>query len=366
MQPSKIRFLDLSVDGVHRREYLNVIDGILQSGLIVNGPAVEQFEKDIAAYTGAPYAVGVGSGTGALFLALKCLNLGANDEVIVPALSFVGTANAIIAVGARTVFVDICRDLLMDPNAIESAITPRTRAIMPVHFTGRICDMDRICEIAARHNLLVIEDAAPAFGATYKGKKAGTFGPLGCFSMNPMKVLGGLGEAGAVVGVSTEHQTRLIELRYHGMRDKDICVERSLNERIDTIQAAILSLRMQHLEQALVRRATLAERYSSRLCSVVEVPVSAHTNRSAWYHYAVLCERRDELRSELERQNIETRVYHSRLMPDQPAYSGHRNTFPVGREVVSKILCLPMYERLKDSEVDRICDAVLSFYGKSC
>jgi dTDP-4-amino-4,6-dideoxygalactose transaminase len=358
-----IRFMDLSVDAVPRRKYLDAIDSILRTGILVNGPEVEAFEKQVAAYCRTANAIGVGSGTAALYLALRALRIGPGDEVILPALSFVGTANAIAAVGARAIFVDVRTDLLIDSAGIEAAITPKTKALMPVHFTGNVCNMDAITDIARRRSIVIIEDAAPAFGAMYDGKKAGTFGPLGCFSMNPMKVLGGIGEAGVVVTSSGSLASKLRELRYHGIRDKDLCLDVSINGRLDTIQAAILSMRLQRLEQNLSRREVIARLYANRLADIVGVPEVARKVRHAWYHYTILCDRRDDLARALQAKGIETRIYHSRLMPGHPAHAGELDRYPVGRKIVDKILCLPMHGKLDDDHVNRIADVIAEFYG---
>jgi dTDP-4-amino-4,6-dideoxygalactose transaminase len=358
-----VRFLDLRVQENERREYLRAVDAILQSGIILNGPAVDEFERLAAEYCDVPFAVGVGSGTAALYVALKCLHIGPGDEVIVPALSFVGTANAIAAVGATPVFADVRKDLLIDPAAIEAAITPRTRAIMPVQFTGNVCDMDAMREIAEREGVLIIEDAAPAFGASYREQKAGTFGVLGCFSMNPMKVLGAVGEAGLVVAGSSEHAERLRELRYHGIHNKDICLDVSLNARLDTLQAAMLSIRLKSLEEDLARREQIAQRYASHLSNVVEVPQPSRVVRHAWYHYTILCDRRDELAVQLEADGIETRVYYSRLMPQHPPHRSLPASCPLGTALLDRILCLPMHAKLTDDEVDFVSERLIGFYN---
>ena len=360
-----VRFLDLSVGEAERRRYLAAIDKIQTSGMILNGPEVGDFEREVAAYCGANFAVGCGSGTAALYLALKCMHIGPGDEVILPALSFVGTANAVTAVGAKPVFVDIRRDMLIDPDKVEEAITPRTKAIMPVHFNGTVCDMDALRAISERRAIPIVEDAAPAFGAVYRGRKAGTFGPVGCFSMNPMKVLGGIGEAGIVIAETEALAERLNELRYHGMRNKEVCIDVSLNARLDTIQAAVLSIRLQSIEANLKRRAEIAQRYAAHLSNVVEVPRVPADSRSAWYSYAILCDRRDALAKALLSQGIECKIYHPTLMPDHPAHAGDVSHLSIGRGVVDQILCLPVYEKFSDADVDRVSEAVVSFYGRA-
>ena len=359
-----VRFINLSVDDAERREYLKVIDQVLASGQFLNSSECERFETGVAKYCDAAYAVGVASGTAALYLALKCLRIGPGDEVIMPALSFVGTANAVAAVGATPVFVDIRNDLLIDPSAIESAITKNTKAIMPVQFTGNIGDMDAIGSIARRHSIPIVEDAAPAFGATYRGKKAGTFGILGCFSMNPMKVLGAVGEAGAILTQSEQMREKLMELRYHGIKGKEICLDVSTNGRLDAIQSAVLSIRLRSHEERLERRRHIAERYASRLSNIVELPKVNAEVRPAWYHYTILCDCRDDLMKALENDKIESRIYHSRLMPAHPPFASDLDRFKIGRAIVDRILCLPMHEKLRDDEVDRVADSISRFYGR--
>lgn len=358
-----IRFLDLSVPEHERRLYLGAIDKILATGIILNGPEVDAFEREAASYCGAPHAVGVGSGTAALYIALRALHIGPGDEVILPALSFVGTANPIAATGARPVFVDIRDDLLIDPAMIEAAITPRTKAIMPVHFTGNVCDMPAILKIAERHRLPVVEDAAPAFGASLDGRKAGTFGTLGCFSMNPMKVLGSIGEAGLIMAQSDAMAQRLRDLRYHGLVNKEVCTDVSLNARLDTIQAAVLSLRLRGLGALHERRNAVAARYGERLSRIVTVPRPAPGVRSTWYCYTIQCDRRDELAAELLRQRIECKIYHGMLLPAHPAHAGDLFQFAVGQRAVQRLLCLPIHEKLTDAEVDRVTETIARFYG---
>jgi dTDP-4-amino-4,6-dideoxygalactose transaminase len=358
-----VRFLDLSVPEATRRLYVDAIERILATGIILNGPEVETFERQLADYCGTEHAVGVGSGTCALYLALRCLRIGPGDDVIVPALSFVGTANAIATVGARPVFVDVLSDMLVDPAAIEAAISSRTRAIMPVHFTGNVCEMDALVKISERHGIPIVEDAAAAFGASYRGRKAGTFGPLGCFSMNPMKILGAIGEAGAVVVQSDSLLPRLRDLRYHGVQNKDICVDVSLNARLDTIQASILSMRLREIEGTLRRRQSIAERYAAHLFNSVHVPKPAAHIRHAWYTYTILCDRRDDLARELESAQIECRVQHPRLMPAHPPHAGDLQQFPMGQSLVKRLLCIPMHEKLTDAQVDRVAETIVRFYG---
>jgi dTDP-4-amino-4,6-dideoxygalactose transaminase len=353
-----IRFLDLTVGDEERRQYYEAIDGILKTGKYINSPEVENFEKECAAYCGISHAIGCGSGTSALSLALRCLRIGIGDEVIVPALSFVATANAIVATGATPKFVDIGHDLLIDVEEVGMAITQRTKAIMPVHFTGNVCDVEGL----AKYRIPIIEDAAPAFGASRNGKKVGTLGTLGCFSMNPMKVLGASGEAGVVVTSLENFAERLRNLRYHGIHS-DMCWDVSLNERMDAIQAAILSIKLRTLDEKRKRRQEIADRYTIRLVDIVELPDQYPNVEHAWYVYTILCDKRDKLEKHLINNGIECKIYHPKLIPHHWCHGWVSGNHPIGDELVGEILCLPMHDKLTNDEVDKVSDTIVEFYS---
>jgi dTDP-4-amino-4,6-dideoxygalactose transaminase len=359
-----VPFLDLRVDSAEERgAYLAAIDRILQHGRILNGPELAQFEAAVARYCGTPYAVGVSSGTAALFLALRSLGIGAGDEVILPALSFVGSASGVALTGAKPVFVDIGDDMLIDPAAAECAITARTKAIMPVHFTGAMCRMAQIEAITRKRGLVLIEDAAPAFGAMRDGRKAGSFGPVGCISMNPMKVLNAFGEAGIVLCHDAKTRQALEELRYHGMFDKEFCRTVTFNGRMDTIQAAVLLQRLSRIEDAIARRRAVASAYTRGLGDIVQVPPEPPGTRNVYYTYTIQTPQRDALKAALDGQGIETKIYHAHLMPEHPIYAGAaQGPCPIGREVVQRILCLPIHEKLTQAQVDYVIAAVRRFF----
>lgn len=359
-----VPFLDLRVESAEERgAYLAAIDRILQHGRILNGPEVAQFEEAVARYCGTAYAVGVSSGTAALFLAVRSLGIGAGDEIILPALSFVGSANGVALTGAKPVFVDIGEDMLMDPAAIERAITARTKAIMPVHFTGAMCRIAEIEAIARKHGLHLIEDAAPAFGGMRDGRKAGSFGPVGCISMNPMKVLNALGEAGVVLCHDAATRQRLEELRYHGMVNKEYCQAVSFNGRIDTIQAAVLLQRLSRIETAIARRREVASAYARGLGDIVQVPTEPPGTRNVYYTYTIQTPQRDALKAHLDSQGVETKIYHAQLMPEQPVYAADAHSaFPVGNAVVRRVLCLPIHEKIPGAQVDYVIAAVQRFF----
>jgi dTDP-4-amino-4,6-dideoxygalactose transaminase len=360
-----VRFLDLSCSEDEAEQYCAQIKRILKSGQILNGPEVEQFEKEVRGYTGARFALGVGSGTSAIYVALKALDIGEGDEVITSALAFPGTANAIASTGATPVFVDVGPDMLIDPQAIDDAITFKTVAVMPVHFTGQICDMDALKTICGKRNLLLVEDAAPAFGARYRGQHAGTFGVMGCFSCNSMKILASVGEAGVILTYNETLYEQMVLLRYHGIKNKDTCVRRSINNRLDTIQAAVLSTRLGLLWQLQQKRQAIADQYAAGLGEIVRVPNPPNYIKHAWCHYAIRCNERDMLAQRLAEQGIETRIYHPKIMAEHPAYRSRLAPFPIALAASKEILCLPMHQHLTEAEVDHVIAVVRSFYTKT-
>lgn len=361
----RVPFLDLRVlDAEERAELATAVEEVLSHGRIVLGPEVARLEGEVAERCGRRYAVGVNSGTDALYLGLRSLGIGPGDEVITTALSWVATANAIALTGATPVFADIGEDLNIDPESIEPLMTARTKAILPVHYTGKICDMRSIVEIAERHGLLVIEDASQAFDAVYRGRKAGSFGDIGCFSMNPMKVFAACGEAGLVVTDREEIYDRLTVLRYAGVVDRELCVTPSLNGRLDTLQAAILLKRLPRVERVIERRRRIAARYTMQLGGVVETPSESEGQRDVYYTYTIKAQRRDELKEFLEAEGVETKIQHRYLMPEQPAYRGApRGELANARRLVKQIVCLPAHEKMTYDQVDYVVERIHEFYA---
>jgi len=363
---NKIRFRDLSVsDPIMKEKLLNAVDRVLTHGQFIMGDEVKEFEKKVADYCGTKYCVGVSSGTDAIYLALRTLDLAPQDEVITTSLSWIATLNAIHIVGAKPVFVDIADDLNINAELIESAITPNTKVILPVHYTGRLCDMNSILKIAKKHDLAVVEDAAQAFGAMTGGCYAGSFGTLSAFSMNPMKVFPGYGEAGAVLTNNKVAYEKLLALRYLGMVNKEVCYYPSLNAKIDTIQAAMMNVSFNYLEQNIGRRIEIANYYTNELKDVVRCPGidQSSDSRSVFFDYTVIADSRDELKDYLEMNGIETKIKHPILMPQQPAYKHlYNQSFPVGEKAVKEILCLPIHEKLTLSDLDYIIHHIKRFY----
>lgn len=361
----RIPFLDLRIiDDEERRDLLNSIETVFQHGMFVIGPEVLQFEEQLASLVGRQCAIGVNSGTDALFLALKSIGIRTGDEVITTSLSWIATANAIALTGATPVFADIRSDLNIDPESVEELITSRTKAIIPVHYTGKVCQMDSLMRIANDHGIIIIEDASQAFGATYKNHKAGSFGTIGCFSMNPMKVFGALGEAGAIVTDKGDLYTKLIALRYNGTVNKEVCIEPSINGRLDTLQAAILLQRLKNVEMVIRKRRNNATYYNKRLKEIVEIPIEAEYENDVYYTYTVKTEDRDNLKAYLEEKGVETKIQHPYLMPEQPAYNTDvKGRYENAKRLVKRILCLPIHEKLSEEDLDYVVKNVRSFFA---
>lgn len=363
----QVPFLDLRVtEKALRQEMLDAIGAVLDHGRILLGPEVEAFEQQIAGYCGSRYAVGVGSGSIAIFFALKAVGVGPGDEVITSALSFIGTANGIALTGAKPVFVDTRSDLCIDPTLVARAITQRTKAIMPVHFTGKICAMHDLVAAVEKRNLMIVEDAAPAIGATFRGRKAGSFGIAGCLSINPMKLLNALGEAGIVLTNDPEVRERLISLRYNGLKNREYCHYISTNGRIDTIHAAVLLKRLQRLEAVIARRREIAGYYQSALAGLVEVPKDAEGCRDVYYTFTIQTDPRDALMEYLAEKGIETKIQHPLLMPEHPAYRDDwiKADFPVAARAIRRLLCLPAHENMSQEQVEYVIVSVRDFFAR--
>jgi dTDP-4-amino-4,6-dideoxygalactose transaminase len=364
-QSWKVPFLDLSVsDDKMKEKLLNAVERVLSHGRIVMGPEVSALEERVALRIKRKYAVGVNSGTDALFLGLKALGIGHGDEVITTSLSWIATANAIALTGATPVFADIGDDLNIDPNSVRELVTPQTKAIMPVHYTGKVCRMSELAKIAYDHSLSIIEDASQAFDAEYENRKAGSFGTIACFSMNPMKIFAAFGEAGMVLTDREDICERLVALRYNGTIDREVCIEPSLNGRLDTLQAAILLERLGGVENIINKRRQIAAWYHDRLRGVVDIPEERSEERDVYYTYTIRADRRDELKAFLEDNGIETKVQHPYLMPEQPAYKENvRGVFINAQRLVKRILCIPVNETIAEADVDYISSRIREFYG---
>jgi dTDP-4-amino-4,6-dideoxygalactose transaminase len=369
----KVPFLDLRItDKKVKKSLLKAIDRVFTHGRIILGPEVEKFEKKVADYCGRKYAVGVNSGTDALILGLKSLGIGQGDEVITTSLSWVATANSIALIGAQPVFADILDDLNIDPVSVEKMITDKTKAIMPVHYTGRVCNMDDLGKISRKYKIPIIEDASQSFGALRRcsgqagWQKAGSWGKVVCFSMNPMKILGGVGEAGVILTDEYEIYDKLIDLRYNGTVHKEECRFVSLNGKIDTIQAAVLLERFRFFEDFIERRRKNASFYFAQIKNVKEIklPYEKSIERNIYYTFTLRAENRDKLKEYLEKCGIETKIQHPILMADQPVYRNYpRDNIKNAKKILTEILCIPIHEKLRKKELVYIANSIKKFYS---
>lgn len=353
MKPLTVPFLDLSsLHRPHREEYLAAIGEVIDSGAFAGGPYVAKFESDFAAFCGTRYCAAVGSGTEAIWLALLALGVGPGDEVITVPSTFMATAEAITYCGAKPVFVDIDNlTYTMNPALLADAITPRTRAIIPVHLYGQMADMDPIMEIARRHHLFVIEDACQAHGAEYKGRKAGSVGDIGCFSFYPGKNLGAFGEAGAVVTNRQELAQSIYVLRDHGQARKYHHSRIGWNARMDGIQAAILRIKLRDLDHGNKARRAAARIYDEALgtCAGVVTPYSAPNQLHVYHLYVVRMRNRDGIMQELAKRGIATGIHYPCPVHLQEAYRGLGygvGSFPIAEASANEVLSLPMFPAL--------------------
>jgi dTDP-4-amino-4,6-dideoxygalactose transaminase len=331
------------------------------------GPQVEEFEKAFAAFLGSKYSVGLASGTDALRLAFEALKIGPGDEVIVPANTFVATAIGVLEAGARPVLVDIDpRTHLMDYDQLERVLTPRTKAICPVHLYGRVCDMDRVMEFAKRHNLAVVEDTAQAHGAKWKGKTAGTFGEIGCFSFYPGKNLGAYGDGGGLATNDEALFRQVRKLRNYGSEIKYQHPEKGMNSRLDSIQAAVLNIKLRHLGDWNVKRWQAAKKYSDLLSQHQSDRLQLPDIRSAEEHvfhlYVIQVHDRDEIAKELASRGISTVVHYPVPFHLQGGYThlGYKaGDFPVAESTSKSILSLPLFPEISDEQIGYVCDSLL-------
>ncbi|MBV8967801.1 MAG: DegT/DnrJ/EryC1/StrS family aminotransferase [Verrucomicrobia bacterium] len=362
---TKVPFLDLLS---HHRPMLGeinlAIQEVIENSAFAGGSFVAQFEHDFAAYCDVPFAIGVGSGTEALWLSLLACDVGPGDEVITVSSTFIATAEAITYCGAKPVFVDIDEvTYTMDPAGLEKALTPKTKAIIPVHLFGQPADMDPILEFASKHGLNVIEDACQAHGAEYKGRRVGTLGDLACFSFYPGKNLGALGEAGAIVTARNDLLEKIRTLRDHGQIRKYVHSVVGWNCRMDGIQGAVLRLKLRKLEANNQRRRDHALRYDVGLSELagIATPAQAPYARHVYHIYAVRVNSRDEVIKRLADQGIATGIHYPVPVHLQEAYHflGYRpGAFPIAERCANEFVSLPLYPELTSSQIDLVIEAV--------
>jgi dTDP-4-amino-4,6-dideoxygalactose transaminase len=346
-----------------KSEIDTAIQNIINSSAFVGGEAVRSFEKDFAAYCEAKACVGVGNGTDALYLTLRALGVGPGDEVITVAHTFIATSEAIAMTGAFPVFIDVLDDtMLMDPSKIEAAITPRTKAIIPVHLYGQSCDMDAIMEIARKHGLKVVEDAAQAHGGRWRGQRVGSIGDAATFSFYPGKNLGAFGDAGAVVSQDEDLMEHVRMLANHGRLEKYTHKMEGVNSRLDGMQAAILSVKLRHLDEWNSKRRAHADFYLDSLSHDEFRPQAVNPNAEpVWHLFVVRVAEREALQKKLKDEGVATGIHYPVPLHLQPAYQ-HRQiplgSLPVTEAAANQVVSLPMYAELTGSQLELIVNAM--------
>lgn len=340
---------------------------VMRSGWYIRGEENEQFCREFASYCTTKYCVGVGNGLDAIYLALKALGISAGDEVIVPSHTFIATALAVAYTGAVPVFCEVDEDsFLLDADRIEEKITQRTKAVIAVHLYGRVAQMDRICQICKTHGLYLLEDCAQAHGASYKGKKAGSFGDAAAFSFYPGKNLGALGDGGAIVTNDPQTAGKAAALSNYGSTRKYVHESMGSNSRLDELQAAFLRVKLPYLDAWNRERNAIAERYLHEIHNPkIALPYGSDENhKDVWHIFAVRCEQRDALRQYLKQCGIETGIHYPIPMHLQQAFSGlhgHEGQYPCAEKIAKTQLSLPLYVGMTEQEICAVTDAVNRF-----
>ncbi len=349
-----------------KSEILGKVSDLLDSGMFILGEEVKQFESQFAALSGTKYAVGVANGTDGLILSMRALGIGPGDEVITAPNSYLASASSIELIGATAVFADVSSSYNLDPIEIEKKISHKTKAIIAVHLTGRPADMDAINEVACKHNLFVIEDAAQAVGATYKGKPVGGLGFIGSFSLHPLKNLAAIGDAGIITTNDEKVYEFLLKARTHGMKSRDECEFWSINSRLDAVQAAILNVKIKRIGEWTARRREIAAKYQEGIGHLVHVPRDDEHTYSVYHTFIIRSKKRDELQAYLAEQGIDTKVHYPIAIHQQEAakqIASASDSYPETEKQIEEILSLPVYPELTDEQIEHVISQIKNFYS---
>lgn len=350
-----------------RNEIDGAIDSVIESSRFIMGEEVDKLEEELRDYLGVEWTFGCASGTGALELALLAYSIEPGDEVVTTPFTFISTAEVISLRGATPVFVDIEQDSFnIDPGRIEDALTERTRAVIPVHLYGQSADMDPILDIARRKDLAVIEDAAQVLGADYKGRKLGTIGDMGCFSFFPTKNLGCLGDGGLIAVRDVDRADVVGKMRVHGSSKKYQHAVIGTNSRLDALQAAVIRVKLRHLDAWNERRTEIASEYDRHLDGLpIELPKNMGYGKHIYHQYSIRFMGRDDLRDHLLSKGVQTAVHYPLPLHLQPAFSflGYKvGDFPVSERAAKEVLCLPIYPEMGAGEIEIVIEAIRSYF----
>lgn len=349
-----------------KSKLMQKIKNILDSGQYVGGDEVKKFENKISSFLKVKHCIALNSGTDALTLGLYALGVKKGDEVITTSNSFIASTSVIVHLGAIPVFVDVKKDQNIDPDLIEKAINSRTKAIMPVHLTGRVCDMDPILKISKKHNIPVIEDAAQAIGSKYNGRFSGTFGTIGCFSAHPLKNLNALGDSGYLTTNSSRIAKLILDLRNHGMTNRNIVRNFGYVSRMDNLQAGILNFRLERLKDVILRRRKNVKLYLKNLNrKFIFIPEETKKEYNTYHTFVIQVLKRDNLKSYLKKNGVETAIHYPTPIHLQPAYKKlkfGKNYLPETLRQSKKIITLPIHQFLQKKEIIKICKLINRFY----
>ncbi len=369
MSEQNIQMVDLKNQYLKiKAEVDSAIHNVIDSTQFIHGKVIEEFEDSVSRYLGCRFAIGCASGTDALQIAMMALNIKQSDEIITTPFTFVATTETIALLGAVPVYVDIDNKTFnIDVNSIESKITPKTKAIIPVHLYGQPAEMDPIMNIAKKYNLKVIEDSAQAFGAQYKGKKVGSIGVIGCISFFPSKNLGAFGDGGMLTTNDEETANKIRMITSHGSNKKYYHEILGVNSRLDSIQAAILNVKLKYIENYHDARIKAAQKYNSRLNDFVNIPFVLPHVKHIFHQYSLKVNKRDELKLFLADNGIPSMIYYPVPLHLQFAYKYNykKGGYPVSEKVAEEIISLPMHTELSDEQIDYICDNIVEFQNKN-
>lgn len=350
-----------------KEDILSSIGNVLESGQFIFGDELTKFEQSYAKLSEVKYALGVANGTDALFLSLKAIGIKEGDEVITAPNSFLASASSIVIAGGTPVFADVREDFNLDPEKVEKAVTPKTKAIIAVHLTGRPAPMDELNTIAKKYNLHIIEDAAQAVGASYKNKAVGSLGTTGCFSLHPLKNLSAGGDGGVITTNNDEIYKYLTVARNHGLKNRDECSFWSYNSRLDNLQAALLNVKMKHLTKWTERRRTIANLYYEQFKNLPVIAPHDKPYEKAVYHtFIIQTEERNKLKEYLAEKGVDTKIHYPLPIHYQEAAKGlgyKKGDFPVTEKQAETILSLPIYPELTDEQVNYIIETVKVYYS---
>jgi dTDP-4-amino-4,6-dideoxygalactose transaminase len=364
----KVELIDLRARYTEeRKKILKILDTTLKKGNLILTPELEDLENKISRYTGSKFCLGLNSGTDALMMSLWACGVKKNDEVITSSLSFVASAGSIAHLGAKPIFVDVNDDLNINPDLIESCITKKTKAILPVHWTGRMCDMDKISKIAKKHNLIIIEDAAQGMGSFYKGRHAGSYSKVAAFSAHPLKNLNGIGDSGFITTNSKDIYEKIKLYRNHGLAGRDVVKIFGVNSRMDVINAQIIKFRLTKLKTVIKKRKMNIQLYKKYLkTNKVRIIPDKKYESNSYVMFITICENRDGLKKYLEKHKIQSLVYYGTPLHKHIASKqyNNKNNLKNSELLSSKVLALPHHQNIKKNDIIYVCRKINEFYEK--